>query len=226
MVGTIFEKSSTPLVLWLHALLLFSNAKSGISAKQLERHLAVTYKCAWKILHEIRSSLIQGIEKLKGAVEVDSAYLGGKKKGFRSRSQAILSKPVAFAAIERGGHVKTEVVQGTGGIPTWKFVTGSAESGTLLLSDKHGSYRRLSNLYKMRSVNHSQKEYARGSTHVNTVESFWSHVKRSLTGTHKSVSKQYLQSYLNAFAFHYNNAGSDKARFLALLDIVLHASKV
>ena len=75
-VGTIFEKSSTPLVLWLHALLLFSNAKSGLSAKQLERHLAVTYKCAWKILHEIRSSLIQGIERLKGAVEVDSAYLG------------------------------------------------------------------------------------------------------------------------------------------------------
>ena len=121
--GTIFEKSKTPLTLWFHALLLFSNAKSGISAKQIERHLAVTYKCAWRILHKVGLSLIQGVQKLAGTVEIDSAYLGGKRKGWKHRSEALLSKPVAFAAIERGGQVKTKVVQGTGGIPTWKFVT-------------------------------------------------------------------------------------------------------
>ena len=114
-----------------------------------------------------------------------------------------------------------QVVQGTGGIPTWKFVTGSVKSGALLLSDKHGSYKRLSNIYTIRSVNHSQKEYARGNAHVNTVESFWSHVKRSLTGIHKSVSKQHLQSYLKAFSFHYNNARNDRRRFETLLRLVL-----
>ena len=143
--GTTFEKSKTPLILWFHALLLVSNAKSGISAKQMERHLAVTYKYACRILHQIRPALVQGLKKLKGAIEIDSAYLGARRKGWKHRSEAILSKPIAFAAIERGGRVKTEVVQGTGGIPTWKFVTGSAESGALLLSDKHGSYKKLSN---------------------------------------------------------------------------------
>lgn len=219
--GTIFEKSKTPLTLWFHALLLFSNAKSGISAKQLERHLAVTYKCAWKILCKIRFSLVQGIEKLKGQIEVDGAYLGGKRSGWKHRSEAILSKPTAMAAIERGGHVKAQVVQGTGGIPTWNFVLGQAESGSLILSDKHGSYKRLSNMYRVRSVNHGKKEYVRGKTHVNTVESFWSHVKRSLTGTHKGVSRQHLQSYLDAFSFHYNNAHNDKKRFELLLQLVL-----
>jgi transposase len=223
LVGTIFEKSSTPLLLWFHALLLFSNAKSGLSAKQLERHLAVTYKCAWRILREVRSSLIQGLKRLQGLVETDGAYLGGKRKGFKSRSEAILSKPVAFAAIERGGSARAETATGTGGIPTWKFVTKSVHPGSRLFTDKHGSYDRMKKIYKIRSVNHSAHEYVRGNTHVNTVESFWSHIKRSVAGTHKRVSNQHLQSYLNAFVFHYNNRHSDRKRFLSLLGIVLHA---
>ena len=219
--GTIFEKTKTPLVLWFHAILLFSNAKSGLYAKQLERHLAVTYKCAWKILYEIRTSLIQGLERLNGQVEADSAYFGGKRTHARSRSEAILSKPVAFAAIERGGDVKTKIVQGTGGIPTWKFLTDSVNPGSKLFTDKHGSYTRMKNIYTLRSVNHSAHEYVRQSAHTNTVESFWSHVKRSLKGTHKSVSKHHLQSYLDAFAFHYNNAHNDRLRFETLLQLVL-----
>lgn len=221
--GTIFEKSSTPLLLWFHALLLFSNAKSGLSAKQLERYLAVTYKCAWRILNEVRRSLIQGFKRLQGLVETDSAYLGGRRKGWKHRSEAILSKPVAMAAIERGGGVKAGVVSGTSGISTWKFITDSIHPGSRLFTDKHGSFDRMKTLYRLRSVNHSQREYVRGNTHVNTVESFWSHIKRSVAGTHKRVSKQHLQSYLDAFVFHYNNRYSDRERFLSLLQIVLHA---
>lgn len=221
--GTIFEKSSTPLLLWFHALLLFSNAKSGLSAKQLERHLAVTYKCAWRILREVRLSLIQGFTMLEGMVEADSVYLGGKRKGWKHRSEAILSKPVAFAAIERGGNIKAKTVAGTGGVPTWEFVTESVRTGSRLFTDKHRSFDRMKALYRLKNVNHSSQEYVRGNVHVNTVESFWSHVKRSVAGTHKRVSTQHLQSYLDAFAFHYNNRYSDKERFLSLLDIVLHA---
>lgn len=219
--GTIFEKTKTPLVLWFHAILLFSNAKSGLSAKQLERHLAVTYKCAWRILNEIRSSLVQGLERLNGQVEADSAYLGGKQTQVKSRSEAILSKPVAFAAIERGGGVKAKIVQGTGGIPTWRFLTDSVNPGSKLFTDKHRSYTRMEKIYKLRSVNHSAHEYVHHDAHTNTVESFWSHVKRSLKGIHKSVSTHHLQSYLDAFAFHYNNAHNDRKRFETLLQLVL-----
>lgn len=220
--GTIFEKSSTPFLLWFHALLLFSNAKSGLSAKQLERHLAVTYKCAWRILNRVRASLIQGLKRLEGLVEVDSAYLGGKRKGWKHRSEAILSKPLAFAAIERGGHASVQMVSGTGGAPSSKFIVGNIRPKSKIFTDRHGSFDRMKTLYKLRSVNHSKREYARGNAHINTVESFWSHIKRSVTGTHKRVSKHHLQSYLDAFVFHYNNRYSDKERFLSLLDIVLH----
>ena len=219
--GTILEKTKTPLTLWFHALMLFSNAKSGISAKELERNLAVTYKCAWRMLFLIRSSLKQGLEKLSGTVETDLAYLGGKRSGWKSRSEAILSKPLAIGAIERRGKVRVKVVEGTGGILTRGFVFSNVETGSKLFTDKAGSFKKLNGIYQLESVIHSKKEYVRGDVHVNSIESFWSHVKRSTKGTFKNVSRDHLQSYLDAFVFHYNNAGTDKSRFELLLRLVL-----
>ena len=205
--------------------MVFSNAKSGISAKQLERHLAVTYKCAWRMLHTIRTSLEQSMRKLEGIVEIDGAYMGGRKSIKQGRSEAILSKPVVLAAIARDGEVRVQKVQGTGAIPTNNFIFSNIDTGAKLMTDKSGSYVRAGKVYDRQSVNHSQKEYVRNNVHINTVESFWSHVKRSVSGTYKSVSKQHLQSYLDAFAFHYNNAHNDRARFQALLGILLTPSK-
>jgi transposase-like protein len=219
--GTIFEKTKTPLVLWFHALMMFSNAKSGISAKELERNLAITYKCSWRILFLIRSSLRQGLEKLRGIVEADLAYLGGRRKGHRYRSEAILSKPLAMGAIERKGNVRARVVGSTGGISTRGFVLSNVEPGSKLFTDMHGSFKALKGIYELDSVNHSKKEYVRGDVHVNSIESFWSHVKRSTKGTFKGVSREHQQSYLDAFAFHYNNAGTDRSRFETLLRLVL-----
>lgn len=222
--GTIFEKTKTPLVLWFHALMMFSNAKSGISAKELERNLAVTYKCAWRMLFLVRSSLKQGLERLSGVVEADLAYLGGKRKsgkGHKHQSEAILSKPLAMGAVERHGKVRAKIVGGTGGIATRGFILSNVNPGSRLFTDKHGSFKALNNIYKLESVNHGKKEYARGDVHVNSVESFWSHVKRSTKGTFKNVSREHLQSYLDAFAFHYNNAGTDRSRFEILLRLVL-----
>jgi len=221
---TALHKSSTPLVLWFHAAMVFSNAKSGISAKQLERILAVTYKCAWRILHSIRLSLKQSMQKLEGIVEIDGEYIGGRRSVKYGRSEAILKKSVALAAIERSGKIKVRTVQGTGARPTTDFIFSSIDTGAKLMTDKSGSYVRAGKIYDRQSVNHSQKEYVRKDVHVNTTESFWSHVKRSVAGTHKSVSKHHLQSYLDAFAFHYNNRGNDKERFLALLGILLTPS--
>ncbi len=227
-VGTVFEKSSTPFVLWFHALMVFSNAKSGVSAKQLERHLAVTYKCAWRILHEIRTSLKQGIKRLVGDVETDGAYFGGRKTGPKDGKrlrEAFERKSKAMAAVERGGDMRAKTVIGMGTAPTGDFVLRHIEPGTRLMTDKSNTFVKVGRLYDHHAVDHHRKEYVRGDVHVNTVESFWSHVKRSVAGTHKGVSKQHLEEYLNGFVFHYNNRSNDRKRFLTLLDIVLRASK-
>ena len=214
--GTIFEKSKTPLPLWFHALLIFSNAKSGISAMELKRNLSVTYKCAWRMLARIRSSLVQGTRKLSGIVETDGAHLGGKANPRTKRN-----KPVVQAAIERRGEARARFVAGTGSKPTTEFVFTHVDRGSRLMTDKSMSYIPVDRAYRTEWVNHSKKEYVRGDVYVNTVDSFWSHVKRSITGTHKSVSKRHLQSYLDAFVFHYNNAHSDRKRFGMLLGLVL-----
>lgn len=223
--GTIFHKSDTPLVLWFHAIHVFSNAKSGISAKQMERELEVTYKTAWRMMRLIRKALRQDDAKLDGEVEADGAYFGGKKtvgKKEGARSRAMLDKPLAMAAVERGGRMKAEVVAGTGVGATVGFIEKNVEKGARLLTDSSPSYVRLGKTYRRDAVNHG-KEYVRGDVHVNNIETFWSHVKRSIRGTHKSISKEHFQSYLDGFVFHYNNRHSDRRRFSCLLGTLLRA---
>lgn len=105
--GTIFEKSTTPLTLWFHALFVFSNAKSGISAKEMERQLGVGYKTAWRILNLIRHSLKQDNRKLRGIVEMDEAYFGGKAD---SQQDSKKNKAVVIAAVERGGEIRANTI--------------------------------------------------------------------------------------------------------------------
>lgn len=227
--GTIFHKSSTPLTMWFHAILVFSNAKSGISAKQLERQLEVTYKCAWRILTLIRKSLARkDNDKLSGEVETDGAYFGGKGYGGKYNENAkevMKKKGVVLAAIERGGKVIAEVVPDMTAKTYGDFIQRNVETKeTKLLSDSTKSLQHTRALgYDRHSVNHRSKEYVRGYVHVNNVETFWSHVKRSMKGTHKVISSKYLQDYINGFVFHYNNRHSDKERFSALLGALLRA---
>ncbi len=222
--GTVFEKSKTPLTLWFHAAMVFSNAKSGISASEMERQLEVTYKCAWRILYVIRSALTQSGIKLKGDVEADDAYIGGRARPGKPRIEAFAAKSVVMAAMKRHGDMRAKVVRNTGTIATSRFIETYVErTGTRLMTDKGWNFARLGKSYDRHSVNHSQKEYVREDVHVNNVESFWSHVKRSVAGTHKGVSKEHLQSYLDVFVFHYNNRHNDRARFGALLGMMLCA---
>lgn len=219
--GTIFEKSSTPLILWFHAMLLFSNAKSGISAMELKRNLSVTRKCAWRMLSLLRSSLVQGSQKLSGTVEVDQTYLGGRVRG-RSMSNTFKAKALAIAVIERRGEVRVKVIENKDKISVGRFITEHVDRlGTRLMTDQDQGYIDTDKLYETHMINHQKKEFVRGDIHVNTVESFWAHVKRCLRGTYKSVSKKHAQSYLNAFAFHYNNAHNDRLRFELLIQLVL-----
>lgn len=216
--GTIFEKSKVPLSLWFHAMLVFSNAKCGISAKVIERDLEVTYKCAWRMLTLIRGTLAQGADVLQGDVEVDTGYIGGKAR----LERRMANKSTVFAAIQRGGSMRAEVTKDASAKAHKHFVWQHISTrGTRLLTDKANRFDRIALPYHRESVNHHKGEYVRGNVHVNNVENFWSHVKTSIRGTHKRVSPKYLQLYLNGFVFHYNNARTDRERFFALLDTVL-----
>lgn len=225
MAGTIFEKSTTPLTLWFHALFIFSNAKSGISAKEMERQLGVTYKTAWRILKLIREALGQGNDKLRGDVEMDESYFGGKKKGGRNNKNlgaAIASKSVVIGAVERGGTMKAEVVPDAKSGSIGAFLEKNIEKeDTRLLTDESNRYNNVAKGYDRHMVKHSQQQFVVGDVHVNHMETFWAHVKRSMKGTYKVISKKHLQAYLNAFVFHYNNRDNDRERFEVLLGTVV-----
>ena len=227
--GTIFHKSRTPLTLWFHALLVFSNAKSGVSAKELERHLGVTYKCAWRILSSIRKHLPQVGKALQGYVEADGAYFGGRRKAGKDNEylrHAMKKKGVVLGAIQRGGKMRAEVVPNMAGDTIKSFVEKNIEpKNTFLLTDRDSHFKRVDQMYDRHSVDHHRLEFVRGYVHINSIENFWSHAKRSITGTHKTISKKHLQSYLDAFVFHYDNRRNDRKRFESLLQILLHSSK-
>lgn len=224
--NTIFHKSATPLTLWFHAIHVFSNAKSGISAKQMERDLEVTYKTAWRMLHLIRKALKQDDEKLNGDVESDHGFFGGRHYGGKNNEQldnAMEKKSVVIAAVQRKGKIKASVIQSYGTLPTEEFIDRNVSKEARLITDGGRSFSKIGKQYKSHEVINHKKEYVRGDVYVNTIETFWSHVKRSINGTHKVISKQHLQSYLDGFVFHYNNRYSDRQRFSLLLETLLHA---
>ena len=225
--NTIFHKSATPLTSWFHAIWIFSNAKSGVSAKEMERQLEVTYKTAWRILHLIRKALKQGEGKLKGDVEMDEAFFGGRHyagKNAEDRARMMAMKAAVIGAVERHGNIKAEIVEDLSSDSYKNFVDRNIErNATRLLTDGSNKMIKASIGMKREIVSHRNREWARGDVHVNHIETFWSHVKRSLKGTHKVISKKYLQEYLDAFVFHYNNRYSDRERFSALVYTLLRS---
>ncbi|MDP3785281.1 MAG: IS1595 family transposase [bacterium] len=228
--GTIFHKSDTPLRLWFLAIFLFSNAKSGYSAKQLERDLNVTYKTGWRILNRIRKSLKQSANKLGGVVEMDETYFGGRyRSGQNNKGQkeAIKAKSVIVGAITRGGDLKAKVAPNIQAKTLREFIEQNIDPRqTILMTDDSNRYLSIAKSVERYSVNHSKGEYVRNKVfHINNVESFWSHIKRSVKGTHKVVSKKYLQNYVDGFVFHYNNRHNDSERFSSLLGALLTASR-
>lgn len=199
--GTVFEKSTTPLTSWFYAMYLFSVSKNGVSAKELQRQLGVTYKTAWRMATQIRKLMESGGDMLSGTVEIDEAFVS--------------RKPV-LGAIERGGSVKTKVVESANSSSIAVNVIKNVKEGSELMSDSNRSYAWLDRHYERKAVNHS-KEYANGRIHINSMESFWGQVKRSIAGTHHWVSPKYLQQYLDFFSFQHSHRASEVPLFLVLL---------
>lgn len=201
--GTIFHKSPTPLTDWFYIMYLMTATRSGVSAKEVQRQLGVTYKCAWRICHQIRKAMNERPMKLKGTVELDETYVGGKGRGKRGRGA--LGKTPVFGAVEREGKLDATVVENCKAVTLMPIIQATIEQGSNLLTDEFKTYNRLERLgYGHESVCHSTKEYVRGIVHTNSLEGFWSQLKRSISGTHVWVSKKHLQNYVNEFAFRYN----------------------
>ncbi len=211
--GTSFHKSDTPLSVWFHALFVFSCARSGLSAKELERQIGTTYKTAYRILRTFRQALAQDGPPLSGTVETDTGFFGG----FRS------PKAVVQAARQRGGRMRAGVIERASAFDMFQFLRGAVRKGSSLMTDGAKAHLQFQGDYAVRSVRHKGDGFVLGDVHVNGVESFFSHVKRSIRGTFKAVSAKRLQEYLDSFVFHYDNRHSDRKRFEILCRRILGA---
>ena len=219
MVGTPFHKSHTPLQKWFYAMYLFTTTRHGVPAKELQRQLGVSYPTAFRMAHKIRDYMgaIDGEPPLTGHVEVDETYVGGKRTGKRGRGAK--GKSVVFGILEREGELYTKVVRDASRRSLIPEITRQVPEGTRISSDEWSPYRVLSALgYDHRTVDHSIKNWATGNTHVNTLEAFWSMLKRSIRGTHIHVSPKHLPKYLGEFEFRYNLRKRPELMFARLLE--------
>ena len=216
MKGTIFEGSSTSLRLWFHAMYLMASTRCGISAKQLEREIGVSYPTAWRMFKQIRSMLDQDDLTLGGTVEMDESFFGGKDKWKHERKRprvgtGPITKTTVLGMAQRGegstsGKVVAKVTDGSRAADLIPHAKARILPSTTVYTDELRSYRSLDGLgYRHSRVNHQQGVYVDGDVHTNTIEGFWATVKRGIGGVYHSVSTEHLQAYLDEYAFRYNN---------------------
>ena len=227
LAGTIFEKTSTSLRLWFYAMYLMGSTRCGISAKQIQRETGVTYKCAWRMFHQIRKLMGEEL-RLGGAgtpgVEMDEMYHGGRRKSESGRYLRAdrEHKTIVTGIVERKGRIVARVSADQTISTTSALVKEYVLPETMIYTDDASGYRALPRLegmgYQHKRINHSEKVYVMGDVHTNTIEGFWSLVKRGIGGVYHSVSAKFLQSYLNEYSFRYNRRDSGNLIFAALLE--------
>jgi transposase len=226
--GTIFQDSRTPLRLWFRAIFLMAQTRCGISAKQIERDLGVTYKTAWRMFHLIRSLLVEDVTDLDGAVEVDETYIGGRPRvpvhGDRPRAirEAKARKIMVQGMVERGGRVRATVNPPS---PLAGNVVAHVMPDAMVFTDEAAAYTKLGRFgYQHRRIHHTMRIYVFGDVHTNTIEGFWSLVKRGINGVYHNVSGKYLQMYFDEYSFRYNHRMDVTPMFQSFLRQVAKAS--
>ena len=218
--GTVFHKSSTSLHLWFYAMYLMASTRCGISAKQLERELGVTYKTAWRMAKIIRQNLMeQDDEPMTGTVEMDETYVGGRRRGTkRGRPGPDSHKVPVFGMVERRGRVVAMTVPNVRRATIMPHVQRGVMPATTIYTDELKSYDSLGRQgYFHDRITHSEQVYVSGSVHVNTIEGFWSLTKRGIGGVYHAVSAKHLQGYLNEYAWRYTHRDHESAMFRTLL---------
>jgi transposase-like protein len=228
--GTIFHDSKIPLIKWFKAIHLLNTRKKGISSLQLAEDINVTQKTAWRMLHIIRECYgfaNQGI--LKGIVELDETFVGGKnknrhwdKKVKNSRGRSFKDKTPVFGMLERGGKLICRVVENTKSKALMPHILEHVDKSAILYTDEWGGYNVAGKKYTRHYVDHGKGQYVNGAVHTNTIEGAWSHFKRSIIGVYHYTSRKHLQRYANEFVFHYvyrKYTGKEK------FDLFIHNAK-
>ena len=210
--GTIFEESPIALEKWLPAVWMLLNCKNGISSWELHRAIGVTQKTAWFMLHRIRVAMEdKTFNKLQGEIEADETFIGGKVRNMhpdrKRRSQMSGQKgdkTIVMGIMERGGTVRTKVLANRKRHAVEGQLRENVELGSELYTDALQSYAFINSEFQHQVIDHAIS-YAKGKVHTNSMENFWSCLKRTLGGTYISVEPYHLKSYLDEQAFRFNN---------------------
>ncbi len=222
--GTIFHKSETSLQIWFYAIYLFVATRHGVSGKELQRELGVTYKTAWRMGQQIRALMAKadGFAMLQGHVELDEAYVGGRRSGKRGRGAE--GKTIVMGLKERGGRMVAGVIPNISMKTLRKVVKDTVEPGAIVSTDELVSYGLLEpDGYKHGTVKHGEKEWSYYDYrhdawhHTNSVESFWRLFKASVRSTHIHVSAKWMDRYLGEFSFRSNHREMRNAMFDLLI---------
>ncbi|MCH8902671.1 MAG: IS1595 family transposase [Bacteroidetes bacterium] len=228
IVGTIFENTKKPLNIWFAAIYLATAHKKGISSLQLHRDLGITQKTAWFMLHRIREMMRQKAPSLlTGEVQADETFVGGKnknrhanKKIKESQGRSTKDKTPVFGAHNKG-RVNLKVVANTKAKTLKPIIEKMVAKGSIIITDEWGAYNHLSKNYQHEVVKHNNGQYVSNGFHTNSMEGFWSLLKRGIFGIYHSTSPQHLHRYCDEFAYRYNTRNlADPERFTASLSQV------
>jgi transposase-like protein len=208
--GTIFHDSHLPLSKWFLAVYLMTESKKGMSALQIKRTLDIAYQTAWYLCHRIRAAMRDvSNELLRGIVEVDECYIGGKASGMGRGYKG--NKSIAIGAVQRGGKIRLQVITQTNKANLQKFIADNTAPDTeAIYTDELPAYWGIEDAdTRHESVNHGAEEWVRGDVHTNGIESVWSLLERSIIGSYHKVSMKHLDAYLDELEHRFNNRNNE-----------------
>ena len=220
-VGTIFHKTKVDLQKWFVAISLVLNANKGISARQLGRDIEVTKDTAWFMAMRIRRAMAEYGDLLKGIVEIDETYVGGKPRrgtmnnpnadGTGNKRGRGTTKIPVVGMVERGGKVRAKVVKNVSQMSLSKLVTENIDPATSqVFTDEFKGYLKLKGFVEHKTVNQGVGQYADGIIHTNTIEGYWALLKRGIVGQYHKVSVSYLPKYIHEFFYRYNYRNNEQ----------------